>query len=78
MSYKAIGMAMGGRDHSTMINSKTQVADAISNPKSNPYLYGIYKVEKVVYCFYVFFHNVISICSSVQVSHNSQSSFRLF
>ena len=43
MSYKAIGRAMGGRDHSTMINSKTQVADAISNPKSNPYLYGIYK-----------------------------------
>ena len=43
MSYKAIGRAMGGRDHSTMINSKTQVADAISNPKSNLYLYGIYK-----------------------------------
>lgn len=43
MSYKAIGRAMGGRDHSTMINSKTQVANAISNPKSNPYLYGIYK-----------------------------------
>ena len=49
MSYKALGRAMGGRDHSTMINSKNNVSDAIANPKSNPYLLGVYK-EIIALC----------------------------
>ena len=49
ISYKALGRAMGGRDHSTMISSKNQVSNAIANPKTNPYLYSIYK-EIIALC----------------------------